>query len=98
MNKIHSDATDQLFQAILSLNDLDECYAFFEDLCTIKELLDISQRFEVATVMDQGLSYLEISQRTNVSSATISRVKKCLEYGTGGYQQALARRREEAAL
>ena len=84
MDKLHSEAVDNLFKAILSLENTDECYAFFEDLCTVKELLDIAQRFEVATLLEKGKSYISISNETGASTATISRVNKCLAYGTDG--------------
>jgi len=91
MKDMHSEAMDRLFSVLLQLKSHEEYYAFFEDLCTIKELQDISQRLEVAVLLNEGKNYQEVSRMTNVSSATISRVKKCLEYGTGGYQTALER-------
>lgn len=91
MRNLHGESLDQLFSAILQLNTVDECYDFFEDLCTIRELKDISQRLEVALLLHQGLSYQDIAERTGVSSTTISRVKRCLEYGSGGYQRAIDR-------
>ena len=89
MEGIHSELTDKLFETILRLKTVDECYDFFEDICTIKELQDISQRLEVAFMLDEGKNYQEISKATGASTATISRVKKCLVYGSGGYRQAL---------
>jgi len=89
MNPLHTEATDNLFRAILQLKNEEECYAFFEDVCTIKELQDISQRFEVAKLLSEGKSYLQISAATGASTATIGRVNKCLHYGTGGYKTAL---------
>lgn len=80
---------DTLFRAILKLESVEECYAFFEDVCTIKEMQDISQRFEVATLLHEGQSYLQISAKTGASTATIGRVNKCLHYGSGGYKKAL---------
>ncbi|MBR4428993.1 MAG: helix-turn-helix domain-containing protein [Clostridia bacterium] len=91
MTGIRSEATDQLFKALLSLNSLDECYDLFEDLCTIKELQDISQRLQVALLLDQGMKYQDIGARTGVSPATISRVNRCLVYGTGGYRKAIGK-------
>ena len=82
---------DQLFQAILTLKTVDECDAFFEDACTIKELQEIGQRFEVANLLWQGKSYNEINQLTGASTATICRVKKCLVYGSRGYRTVLER-------
>ena len=95
MKKLHTEAVDRLFQAILNLQDLDECYDFFEDICTIKELQDISQRLEVAELLSQNISYLEISKKTGASTATISRVNKCLLYGNDGYKTALERLKEK---
>ncbi len=95
MKNIHTEAVDRLFQAILNLKDLEECYNFFEDICTIKEIQDISQRLEVAELLSQNISYLEISKKTGASTATISRVNKCLIYGNDGYKTALERLKEE---
>lgn len=79
---------DAFFEALLSLENTDQCRAFFEDICTIKELQALSQRFRVACLLDGGSNYLEVSESTGASSATISRVNRCLNYGTG-YRQAL---------
>ena len=84
-----SDAMDRLFQSFLNLESVDECYAYFEDLCTIKELNDMAQRLEVAILLNQGLSYQKISEQVDVSTATIGRVSKCLNYGPGGYKTTL---------
>ena len=84
-----SDAMDRLFQSFLNLETVDECYAYFEDLCTIKELNDMAQRLEVAILLNQGLSYQKISEQVDVSTATIGRVSKCLNYGPGGYKTTL---------
>lgn len=89
MANIHSQAVDKLFEAFLNLESIDECYAFFEDICTIKEIQDMSQRLEVATLLRKGLNYQDISAQTGVSTATISRVSKCLNYGSGGYNAAI---------
>ena len=86
-----SESTDNLFKAILSLRSIDECYDFFEDACTIKEILEISQRFEVARMLSEKKSYQTITEATGVSSATIGRVNRCLVYGSGGYRKALER-------
>ena len=91
MVSFHSESLDRLFEAILTLEDKEQCYAFFEDLCTIKELQDLSQRMDVAYLLDKGMNYQQISKEVNVSSATISRVNKCLAYGSGGYKRALER-------
>lgn len=89
MNKLHTESADRLFSSILRLKDLDECYAFFEDLCTVKEIKDMAQRLDVAFLLDRGMNYQTIAAETGVSTTTIGRVKKCLEYGTGGYQSAI---------
>lgn len=95
MTKLHNPLTDRLFKAILNLETIDDCYAFFEDICTIKEITDISQRLDVAVMLKQGKSYQEVSKATGASTATISRVNKCLNYGSGGYEIALSKLFEE---
>ncbi len=92
---IHTDAVNQLFQAILTLENVDECYTFFEDACTINELLSISQRFEVARMLRDKKTYLEISKKTGASTATISRVNRSLIYGNDGYEMVLTRMKEK---
>lgn len=96
MSKLKSEPLDNFFESLLKLNTIDECYNLFEDVCTINELLAIKQRFEVATLLNQGLLYNEIAKQTGASSATISRVNKCLEYGTGGYKSALKGNQNES--
>ena len=91
MDRVRSESLDRLYHVILDLQTVEECYDFFEDLCTIKELRDLSQRLEVAFLLDQGLSYQQVAAQTGVSSATICRVKKCLDYGSGGYRRAIDR-------
>lgn len=91
MQKNHSEAASRLYQAILSLETEEECAAFFQDICSIKELKDIAQRLEVATMLHSGKNYQEVSRETGASTATICRVNKCLNYGSGGYRQALSR-------
>lgn len=86
-NTPHPDL-DAFYEALLSLESTDQCRAFFEDICTIKELQALSQRFRVACLLDGGSNYLEVSDSTGASSATISRVNRCLNYGTG-YRQVL---------
>ena len=95
MVNLHSESIDRLFEVILSLKTTEECYAFFEDICTIKELQDMAQRMDVAVLLDEGMNYQKISQQVNVSTATISRVSKCLKYGTG-YRQAIDKAKENA--
>lgn len=89
--KLKTDAVDHLFDAVLCLNTREECYNFFEDLCTINELLSLSQRFEVASMLDGGNTYLEIAEKTGASTATISRVNRSLNYGNDGYELVLER-------
>lgn len=89
--KLKTDAVDQLFNAILCLKDQDECYSFFEDLCTVNELLSLSQRFEVASMLRNNNTYLEIAEKTGASTATISRVNRSLNYGNDGYDMILER-------
>ena len=89
--KIHTEAVDQLFDAILSLRNRDECYTFFEAVCTINELLSLSQRFEVAKMLREKKTYLEISEKTGASTATISRVNRSLSYGNDGYEMVFER-------
>ncbi len=83
--KIKTDSVDFLFDAILSLENKEECYSFFEDLCTVNELLSLSQRFEVASMLKKGHTYMEIAEKTGASTATISRVNRSLNYGNDGY-------------
>ena len=86
-----NEATDKLFESILLLNSLEDCYRYFEDLCTIKEVLAMAQRLEVARRLADGESYQKVTDDTGVSSATVGRVKRCLDYGTGGYKMILDR-------
>lgn len=88
---------DHLFEAILTLKDKEECYTFFEDVCTINELLSISQRYEVAKLLREGQTYLDISNATGASTATISRVNRSLNYGNDGYDLVLERVNEQEA-
>ena len=85
----------ELYKAILLLKDEQECYEFFQDLCTVSELRAMEQRFEVASLLDDGMIYNEILERTGASSATISRVNRSLSFGAGGYQVVFDRMREE---
>ncbi len=95
METIKSPETDKLFEAILSLRDIDECYEFFTDVCTIKEMLEMSSRFTVARMLDEGEVYTEISRKTGASTATISRVNRCLHHGSDGYKKAIERITED---
>ena len=89
------EKSEQLYKAILLLKDEEECYDFFQDLCTVSELRSMEQRFEVASLLESGMIYNEILERTGASSATISRVNRSLSYGTGAYAKIFARAREE---
>lgn len=84
-SKIKNPVTDKLFETILMLENIDECYAFFEDICTINEIQALAQRWEVAQMLKQHKTYIEIAQQTGASTATISRVNKALNYGSDGY-------------
>ena len=91
MIDFRSESIDRLFEAILLLKDKDDCYTFFEDLCTITELQDMAQRLDAADLLLQGMNYQNISKTLGISTATISRVSRCLNYGTGGYKDLLER-------
>lgn len=91
IDKLRGKELDQLFEAILSLNDLEECYRFFDDLCTVNEIQSLAQRLEVARMLRDGLTYHKIESETGASTATISRVKRCLNYGNDAYQMTLDR-------
>ena len=90
-----NDSLDRLFQSFLNLESIDECYAYFEDLCTIKELSDMSQRLDTAILLSEGNSYQQILEQVDISTATIGRVSKCLNYGTGGYRTAIEKLKED---
>lgn len=90
-NNVHSEAADRLFDAILTLKDREECYRFFEDICTVNELLSFTQRYEVALLLRRGLTYLEIAELTGASTATISRVNRAINTGNGSYDMSLRR-------
>lgn len=89
--KIKTEAVDELFDAILTLENREECYAFFEDLCTVNELLSLSQRFGVASMLRDHRTYLDIADKTGASTATISRVNRSLNYGNDGYELVFKR-------
>ena len=88
---LKSEAVDHLFEAIMTLKDIDEYYAFFEDVCTVNELLSLSQRFEVAKMLRDQKTYLDIAEKTGASTATISRVNRSLNYGNDGYDMVFSR-------
>ena len=96
MDKLQNKELDRLFEAILKLENIEECYAFFGDICTIKELSEISQRFEVAELLDKGgKSYAEIRNETGASTATITRINRCLNFGNDGYKLVIERLRND---
>ena len=88
---IHSKAVDNLFKAVLTLDNIDECYDFFEDICTVNELHSLAQRLQVAKMLRDQHTYLEIAEKTGASTATISRVNRSLNYGNDGYDLVLNR-------
>ena len=93
--KLKTEAVDSLFDAVLCLKTREECYDFFEDLCTVNELLSLSQRFDVAAMLRDHKTYLEIADKTGASTATISRVNRSLNYGTDGYELIFKRLQEQ---
>lgn len=88
-----NEQTDVLAKAVLALRDEQECYRFFEDVCTIKEVLTMAQRLHVAELLSEGNSYQSVCEKTGASSATVGRVKRCLDYGSGGYRMIIDRRK-----
>ncbi|MFA9558418.1 YerC/YecD family TrpR-related protein [Evansella sp. AB-rgal1] len=97
IDKLRGKELDQLFKSILSLKDLEECYLFFDDLCTMNEIQSLAQRLEVARMLMEGYTYQRIEKDTGASTATISRVKRCINYGNDGYQMTLERVKEDKA-
>ncbi|MBM7654228.1 YerC/YecD family TrpR-related protein [Neobacillus cucumis] len=95
INKLRGKELDQLFQAVLTLKDLEECYRFFDDLCTINEIQSLAQRLDVARMLREGNTYHKIETETGASTATISRVKRCLNFGNDTYEMVLERIKEE---
>ena len=93
-SKLKNEEIDQLFDAVLTLRDQEECYRFFEDICTINELHAIAQRLHVAKLLSEKKTYAEIETLTKASTATISRINKCLVYGADGYKIVLERLKE----
>lgn len=94
-NPRRNETIDALFDAILSLETREECYDFFEDLCTVKEISDMAQRLEAAKLLLDGSTYEQIVKTVEISTATISRVNRCIQYGTGGYRQTIEKVREK---
>ncbi len=95
INKLRGKELDQLFKAVLSLKDVEECYRFFDDLCTINEIQALAQRLEVARMLREKKTYSVIETETGASTATISRVKRCLNWGNDSYKMVLERVKEE---
>ena len=93
--KLHTEAVDQFFDAVLTLRDREECYRFFEDVCTVGEILSMSQRLAVAKMLSAGRTYLDISDATGASTATISRVNRSLQYSNDGYELVFSRLKKE---
>lgn len=91
MSGFHSEDMEKFYKAILSLKNENECAGFFEDICTVKELKDMAQRLGVAQMLREGMSYQNVSAKIGASTATISRVNRCLMYGNGGYNTVLER-------
>lgn len=94
--EIRTEAVGQLFEAILTLQNKDECFDFFEDLCTVNELLSLAQRFQVARMLRDDHTYLEVAEKTGASTATISRVNRSLNYGNDGYDMVFSRMRDDS--
>ena len=94
-DKLKTPEMDSFFKAILTLKTVEECYRFFEDACTVNELLSISQRFEVAGMLREKRTYLDIADKTGASTATISRVNRSLNYGNDGYELVFKRMEKE---
>ena len=90
-----SESIDRLFRSVLALESVEDCYAYFADLCTVKELQDMAQRLDTAVLLSQGASYQEIQEQVSISTATIGRVSRALNYGTGGYRSVINRLNEE---
>lgn len=95
MKIYQKDAARRLFRTVSILQNEEECAAFFEDICTINEIIDMAQRLETAFLLDQGMNYHDISDKVGVSTATISRVNRCLQYGPGGYRTVIDRLESE---
>ncbi len=90
-DKLKSPRINNLFKAVLSLESIEECYDFFEDLCTIAEINEMAKRITAAHMLSEGKKYTEIAESTGLSTATISRVNRCLKYGSDGYARALSK-------
>ena len=95
MPNYRSESIDRLFKGILTLKNVEDCYTFFDDICTINELQDMAQRLDTAFLLSEGKSYVEVNKATGASTATICRVGKCINYGNGGYKKAIENIKEE---
>ena len=95
---IRTKAVKEMFDAILTLEEEEECYKFFDDVCTVNEVLSLAQRFEVAKMLTQGHTYMEVAEQTGASTATIARVNRSLNYGGEGYEMVFARLREKGLM
>jgi TrpR-related protein YerC/YecD len=93
--EIRTEAVQQLFDAVLTLENKEECYQFFEDLCTVNELLSLAQRLQVARMLREEHTYLEVAEKTGASTATISRVNRSLNYGNDGYDMVFSKLKNE---
>lgn len=89
MKDIHTESVERLFKVIAELRTVEECYSFFQDVCTVNEILDMAQRFDTAVMLYNGENYINVTQKMGISTATISRVNKCLQKGNGGYRSAI---------
>lgn len=95
IDRLRGEQLDQLFEAVLSLETIEECYRFFDDIATMSEVQSISQRLQVAKMLSEGFTYTAIEKETSASTATISRVRRCLNYGSDGYEMVLNRIEEK---
>ena len=93
-DRLRNPTTDALFRTILALESVEECYMFFEDLCTVKELGDMAQRLKAARMLMEGRTYDQIVHSVEISTATISRINRCIQYGSGGYELLIRRLKE----
>lgn len=93
---IRTESVKELFEAILTLENIEECFDFFEDVCTVNEVLSIAQRFSVARMLKENHTYLEVAKETGASTATISRVNRSLNYGNDGYEMVFSRMNKES--
>ena len=94
MYRFRNESVDRLFKTMINLKTIEECYEYFSDLCTIKEIQDMAQRLDTAILLDKGVSYQKIAEQIDVSTATIGRVSKCVNYGSGGYKNAISKLQE----